>query len=120
MKLMIAGSRNLRIEPAFIDLTLRFHGIQDEVEEVVSGGAEGVDWAGEEYSIDYLDQEARVVQADWLQGHSAGPARNKKMAEYADCLLLIWDGKSPGSANMKSEMLKVKKPVYEVIMKAPQ
>lgn len=120
MKLIIAGSRHLRIEPAFIHLMLCHHGIADEVEEVVSGGAEGVDWAGEEFSIDYLDKEATVFQADWLQGHAAGPARNKKMAEYADCLLILWDGRSPGSANMKSEMLKLKKPIYEVIIKDQQ
>jgi hypothetical protein len=39
------------------------------------------------------------------------------MAEYADALLLIWDGKSRGSLNMKQQMLKLEKPVYEVIVK---
>ena len=120
MKLIIAGSRHIKLEAAYIDLTLNSLGIRDEVKEIISGGAEGVDWAGEEFSIDYLDQEAKVFQADWLQGHSAGPARNKVMAAYGDAVLLIWDGRSPGSANMKLEMLKLKKPIYEVLIKAPQ
>jgi hypothetical protein len=39
------------------------------------------------------------------------------MAEEADALLLIWDGESKGSANMKKEMLFKNKPVYEVILR---
>lgn len=55
---------------------------------------------------------------DWgKHGKAAGPIRNKQMAEYADALLLIWDGESKGSKNMKEEMLKLNKPVYEFIVK---
>ncbi len=55
---------------------------------------------------------------DWEKhGKAAGPIRNKEMAEYADALLLIWDGKSRGSASMKKEMEKLEKPIYEVILK---
>jgi hypothetical protein len=39
------------------------------------------------------------------------------MAEYADALILVWDGKSRGSASMKREMEKLGKPIYEVIVK---
>jgi hypothetical protein len=39
------------------------------------------------------------------------------MADYADALLLIWDGESKGSANMKKNMEKQNKKVYEVILK---
>jgi hypothetical protein len=42
------------------------------------------------------------------------------MAEYADALLLIWNGESRGSANMKENMVKLGKPVYEVILKEPK
>lgn len=56
--------------------------------------------------------------ADWDKfGKAAGHIRNKQMAEEADALLLIWDGESKGSANMKKEMLFKNKPVYEVILK---
>lgn len=120
MKLIIAGGRDIHIQPEFIDSYLASIGLKADVEEIVSGGAEGVDWAGEEYSIEYLNKEAKVFQADWSKGHIAGPERNAKMAEYAGALLLIWSGRSPGSANMKKQMLSLKKPIYEIIIKDEQ
>lgn len=120
MKLIVAGTRHFVLDPNFIELCLRFHMIKDNVIEVVSGGGGGVDWAGEEFSIDYLDKEAKSFPADWTMGVGAGPTRNKKMADYGDALLLIWDGKSSGSADMKSHMLRLKKPIYEVVLKDPK
>lgn len=120
MKLIIAGSRHLTPSANFInELTEQFF-IRKDIEEIVSGNAHGVDFAGEEFSIEFLDQEAKSFPADWSRGVSAGHARNKQMAAYADALLLIWDGKSHGSANMKEEMMKQKKPIYEIIVKGPQ
>jgi hypothetical protein len=120
MRLIIAGSRHLRIDAEFIELSLKSLGIRDQVEEVISGGAPGVDWAAEEFAIDFLDKEAKVMQAEWINGVQAGPARNKKMAEVGDALLLIWDGRSSGSADMKTQMLKQRKPIYEVIIKGEE
>jgi hypothetical protein len=119
MKLIVAGSRHFILGPDYIDLMLKFHALSDKVTEIVSGNAEGTDWAGEQYSIEYMDKDAKTFPADWTAGHIAGPMRNKKMAEYADALLLIWDGKSPGSMDMKTQMLRLKKPIYEVIIKDP-
>ena len=57
-------------------------------------------------------------KAEWtIHGKAAGPIRNRKMAEYGDALLLIWDGTSKGSSNMKIEMEKRNKPIYEIIIK---
>ena len=63
MKLVIAGSRHLRIEPGFIHSALINYGIRDQIKEVISGGAQGVDWAAEEFAIDFMDDEAKVLQA---------------------------------------------------------
>ncbi len=58
--------------------------------------------------------------ADWDQhGNAAGPIRNAQMADYADALLLIYDGESRGSLNMRKQMAQLKKPIYEVILKRP-
>lgn len=107
----------MSVEPAFIDLGLKMLGIRDEVEEIVSSGCEGVDWGGEEFSIDFLDKEAKVIPADWSMGAQGGPIRDKRMAEYSDALLVIWDGKSSGSTEIKANMMKLKKPTYEIIIK---
>lgn len=119
MRLIIAGGRNLRLNSSFIESALVNFCIKDDVKEIISGGAEGVDWAGEEYSIDFLDKEATVLPADWLH-LGAGHERNKKMAEFGDALLIIWDGKTAGSANMKTEMLRLKKPIYEIVLRGLQ
>lgn len=122
MKLIIAGSRTLYPTGKLIDTILDEIGIFPS--EIISGGADGVDSCAKEfcryeyerfhhYQIPYTE-----IPADWVKfGKMAGPIRNKQMAEEGDALLLIWDGESPGSANMKKEMLFKKKPVYEVILK---
>jgi predicted Rossmann fold nucleotide-binding protein DprA/Smf involved in DNA uptake len=118
MRLIIAGGRNLRVNGAFIESALINFGLRDSVTEIISGGAEGIDWAGEEFSLEFLDKEATVLPADWMH-LGAGHERNKKMAEYGEALLIIWDGKTAGSANMKTEIMRLKKPVYEIVMRSP-
>ena len=118
MKLIIAGSRHI---------TVAFHemcGILKEklgdnwrqmVDEIVSGNAPGVDRSGDNFSSNSYIKCTRFP-ANWIKyGKAAGSTRNLEMAIYADALLLIWDGKSRGSANMKARMNGMGKPIYEVI-----
>lgn len=114
MKLIIAGSRHF----ANIDISgyIKFFDLAPT--EVVCGGAYGVDWSGGIWG-DKTSTPVKIFFADWNKhGKAAGPIRNKEMAEYADALLLIWDGKSKGSASMLREMKKLGKPIYEVTLKA--
>lgn len=119
MKLIIAGSRTLKPTYGFIRCAMEMLEMQkhEPITHIVSGCAEGVDSKGEEWAA----HNERMVQrfpADWKKhGKAAGPIRNREMAAYADVLLLIWDGESKGSSNMKQEMIKLKKPVYEVILR---
>lgn len=131
MKLIIAGSRDLDINYGIIDSLIRAEFKLDPT-EIVSGEAKGVDQAGinwwknitnREYGVCFdlnhqFQMKLSIFKPDWdKHGKAAGPIRNKQMAEYADELLLIWDGKSKGSKNMKEEMLKLNKPVYEVVIR---
>jgi len=117
MKLIIAGSRT--IVPNFTDgLYTAFQMFdinEDDYEdfEIVTGGCPtGVDAWAESW------MRSTIFNADWdRHGKAAGPIRNREMAQYGDALLLIWDGESRGSKNMKEEMLKLKKPVYEVVIR---
>jgi len=72
---------------------------------------------GEDYATN-RNIPLKIFHAEWEEhGKAAGPIRNKQMANYGEKLLLIWDGESRGSANMKAEMLKLNKPVYEIIIR---
>lgn len=129
MKLIIAGSRNLTVSTGFIHNIIADKGVT----EIVSGMADGIDTSAIKFVQNINNPEFgvyfcypsplplipfEVTKDDWNRlGKKAGPLRNKQMAEYGDSLLLIWDGKSKGSASMKKEMLKLKKPVYEVILR---
>ena len=52
-----------------------------------------------------------------IQGRSDGFIRNRKMANYADQAIILWDGKSHGTLNMIETMQKLNKPVYVVTVK---
>ena len=117
MKLVIAGSRDINLDIGTI------HNIVDtlipmdiEITEVVSGACRGMDISGENWAK-FHEIPIKKFKPKWDElGKKAGPVRNKEMAEYADALLLI-HADTPGSLSMKEEMLKLEKPVYEVILK---
>lgn len=97
MKTIIAGSRTIK------DINCVFRAVADsdfDVTCVVSGGAKGVDLLGEDYAM-FFELPIHRFNADWDKyGKSAGYIRNKEMAEHADALIAIWDGKSKGTKHM--------------------
>lgn len=117
MKLIIAGSRDISLTNLSMYHFVNYFFDYRNPSEVVSGGAKGVDTYGEEFAAN-RGIPIKRFEADWYShGKAAGPMRNKQMAKYADRLLLVWDGESRGSANMKEEMLKLGKPVHEVVLR---
>lgn len=116
-KVIIAGGRDINIHVVDIRDALEREGIYiDNIDCIISGACKGADRCGE-YFAEYSHLPVKVFKADWCtHGKAAGPIRNREMAEFGDCLLLIWNGYSKGSLSMKKEMLKLNKPVYEVIM----
>jgi hypothetical protein len=103
MKVIIAGSRQIEDYDALKAL------IEDTdwpIEEVVSGGCRGVDVMGERWAEEN-GIPVKVFAADWARwGREAGELRNREMAAYADGLILLWDGKSPGASCMLREASK--------------
>jgi hypothetical protein len=94
MKLIIAGGRNYNFD---VEDTKRLDSIPD-VTEVVSGGASGADHYGEKWA-ESRGIPVKIFAADWDKyGKSAGPMRNRQMAEYADAVALFPGGK--GTMNM--------------------
>ena len=83
--------------------------------EIVSGGAPGTDTLAVRYATE-AEIPFKVFPADWKKyGKSAGPRRNRQMAEYADAAIVFWDGKSRGTQNMIQQMRELGKPVEVVI-----
>lgn len=118
MKIIIAGSRTLTATIEQLDSYLaEFLDYSDYMKaEIVSGCAQGIDTSGEKYAKWYK-LKLHQFPADWDKyGKAAGIIRNHQMAEFADVALVIWDGKSRGSANMIATMKKLDKPVCEVVI----
>ena len=97
MKVIIAGSRTISnrglIRQAMDDSEFK-------IDEAVCGMARGVDSEARWIAM-FRGIPVKEFPANWgLYGKRAGHIRNAQMADYADALILIWDGKSRGSANM--------------------
>ena len=114
MKVIIAGPRDIS-DKELIKKVVCNSGI--EITELVCGMAPGVDQTA--YVIYKLEQgiPCKKMPAAWDDLNApgaivrinkfgkkynvlAGFARNTKMAEYADALIAIWDGKSRGTRDM--------------------
>jgi hypothetical protein len=111
MKLIIAGTRTINKLPFVVEDFLTDH--RTAITEVVCGCAKGIDEAGRQWAWDER-VPVRSFPADWVQyGKKAGPFRNQDMADYADALLLVWDGKSKGSYDMLNRALEGGLDVWE-------
>jgi len=105
-KLIVAGSRGFsdypelcRVLDAGIAGALAQHTVS-----IVCGMARGADRMG----MYYAQSRGLVVHefpADWdALGKRAGYVRNEQMADFADGLLVFWDGASPGTKHMIESM----------------
>lgn len=112
MKVIVAGSRHIT------DMLIVFKAIETsgfKITEIVSGCCAGPDIFGEEWAR-LNDVPVMRFPADWrMNGKAAGPMRNRAMAEYADALVICWDGKSAGSASMLKEARARKIPIHNWI-----
>lgn len=103
MKCIIAGGRDYKPskkDAETIEQLISIHGIT----EIVSGGCSGADAFGE-HVAKKLNLSLKIFPADWARyGKSAGPIRNKQMAEYAEAIILLPGGN--GTASMRAEAIK--------------
>lgn len=97
MRTIIAGSRTVT-DYHHVEQAVRDCGWKPTV--VISGTARGADQLGEAWARENAVPLERFP-ADWDHyGKRAGYVRNKQMAEHADALIVLWDGKSRGTAHM--------------------
>lgn len=97
MRVIIAGSRTIS-NPFTLDGAIIKSGIL--IDEVVSGGVNGVDKLGILWA-QRNNIPVKLFLPDWaMYGRSAGPIRNKQMAQYAQGLIAIWHKQSRGTKDM--------------------
>lgn len=124
INLIIAGSRHLRVSYNFIMSKLVFFEIDPlDIASIYTGEAKGIDYCGKMFSASIHKPHVGFPYKSEL-GKAGGPVRNQEMAEAANSegramLLLIWDGNSSGSANMKYQARSRGIPVCEVILHRP-
>lgn len=71
-----------------------------QITSVVCGCASGVDKLGDDWAK-MNDLPVDYCPADWnVHGRKAGYLRNVEMADHADALVAVWDGKSKGTKHM--------------------
>ena len=92
MKVAVVGSRSIFAT----DISMYI----SDGDEIVSGGAVGVDSCAAEYAKKnglkltvFLPQYERY-------GRAAPIVRNKKIVDYADKIIAFWDGKSKGTLSV--------------------
>lgn len=103
MRVIVAGSRTCTNPQDTFD-AIKESGF--EISRIISGGAKGPDKFGERYAEQHCIPFT-VYPAEWeIHGKSAGFIRNTEMAQNADALVAVWDGKSRGTFHMIQEARK--------------
>lgn len=100
MKVIVAGSRSIvsyEIVKKAIDKAVSAGLV---VTEIVSGNANGVDKLGERWANENNIPIKKFIPEWSVHGKKAGMLRNCDMGNYADALVMVWDGESRGSAQM--------------------
>lgn len=102
MKVAVVGSRNLIVN----DLQ---NYLPKETIEIVSGGARGIDTCAREYALknNLILKEFKPEYSKY--GKVAPLKRNLEIINYADKVLIFWDGKSRGSKFVIDECKKINK-----------
>lgn len=112
-RVVVAGCRDFEdynIAKEYIDFCIS--SIKTKYELVfVSGGCRGADMLGERYAKENGFKIEKYI-ANWQRyGKSAGPKRNKYMAEISDFVICFWDYKSNGTKTMIEYANELSKPI---------
>lgn len=148
MKYVIAGTRKIK-DYNVVAAAIAKSGVSDQITEVLCGASEqeygeymdgkreanvdilGALWARVnlipvkhfEAHWDNLDAPGAILRrhpnTNQFFNSRAGPDRNQEMVDEADGLILIWDGESSGSADVKRRAKRKGIKPFEEIVKCP-
>jgi predicted Rossmann fold nucleotide-binding protein DprA/Smf involved in DNA uptake len=92
MKIAIVGSRNITVDNLSSYVSLK--------DEIVSGGAVGVDQCAAKFARENGIKLTEFMPEYNIYGRAAPIIRNKKIVDYADKIIVFWDGKSKGTLSV--------------------
>lgn len=93
MKVAVVGSRSIIDEVGIVKVLSAY----DNITEVVSGGAKGVDSIAEKYAKD-SGIRTNIFLPEWKKyGKRAGFVRNVTLIDNSDMIIAFWDGISRGT-----------------------
>lgn len=108
MKLAVFGSRTF---DDYELLSSELADFENSISEVVSGGSKGADKLAEKWAMS-RNIPVKIFEANWKKfGRSAGPQRNREIAEYSDYCIAFWDYKSKGTGYTINLFQKHEKPI---------
>ena len=85
--------------------------IPADTEEIISGGARGIDTLAREYAQAH-GIPCTEIRPDYARyGKGAPLRRNLEIIEKADLVIALWDGKSTGTAHTIRKCREIGKPV---------
>lgn len=111
MKVAIVGSRGLIMDDFAPYLP-------EGTTEIVSGGAKGIDRCAAAYAVEHGLLLTEFKPDYKRYGKGAPLKRNLEIMEYADFVLIFWDGSSRGSRFVIQNCEKSQKP-HRVILLQP-
>ena len=85
--------------------------IDKNVEQLISGGANGTDKLAEKYASDN-NYQIKVIKPDWKKGKWAGLERNSEIIEQSDIVIAFWNGISRGTFHIINKTEKLNKQLY--------
>ena len=107
MKVAVVGSRSITVSDIGKYVA--------DVEEIVSGGAEGVDSCAAEYAKKSGKKLTVFLPQYDHYGRAAPIVRNKEIVDYSDKIIVFWNGKSKGTLSVIKYAKKIGKPCEIII-----
>ena len=109
MKIAIVGSRNVTVPDIGKYVS--------NAEEIVSGGAKGVDSCAAEYARENGIRLTEFLPQYERYGRAAPIVRNKEIVDYSDKIIAFWNGSSKGTLSVIKYAQKTGKPCEIIICK---
>lgn len=92
MKVAIVGSRDI--------IVYNIENYISDCDEIVTGGAAGIDRCAAEYAKKNAIKLTEFLPQYEIYGRAAPIVRNKKIVDYADKVIAIWNGSSKGTLSV--------------------